>query len=137
MKHLILKKEIQLGYFSVVPEATKMTLSLHDIIGYMNFPANDFAKKVLENIINAHKDEPVNTTQLLVENHFDTRYSVDELLKLIGYQIKTKKTEELNYLSEIQNHWNNLIGKIEEDLMQVRYSLLNHAIRTNPTQLYQ
>ncbi|MBB6463929.1 hypothetical protein [Flammeovirga kamogawensis] len=137
MKHLILKKEIHLGYFSVVPEATKMTLSLHDIVGYMNFPANDFAKKVLENRINTQKGTPKNTSQLLVENNFNTKYSVDELLRAIGFQIKNETKDESLYLAEVQKHWNDLIESIEEDLMNVRYSLLNHVIQTNPTRLYQ
>ncbi|NLR92160.1 MULTISPECIES: hypothetical protein [Flammeovirga] len=138
MKHLILKNEIHLGCLSVVPEATKMPISLGDIMAYMNFPNNEIAKNVVERVFNENSGSVEN--EVMVREYFNQKFNVDEILKSAHYKFNHQpntKEEADAYLAEVNLAWDDFLVKVNNGLMQVRYSLLDRMYTSSANSLYQ
>lgn len=130
MKHLILKKEIQLGKTIVVPESTRLKVSLSELVNYMNFPTNKLAIKTLEQLFNEN--------EAFTLNNFNTKFTVNQLLEEAGYHFKNEINKEpQEYLKEVEIAWDDFLRKMKVALMNVRYHFLEQRVYTNPSKLYQ
>ncbi|KXX69047.1 MULTISPECIES: hypothetical protein [unclassified Flammeovirga] len=130
MKHLILKKEIQLGKVMAVPETTKMPLTLSELVNYMSFPTNKFALLALSQLFK-DKDK-------FIQENFNTKFSADQLLVEAGYSFKhTAEKDAQKYLEEVEEAWTDFLRKMKSALMNVRYRFLEQRVDINPSKLYQ
>lgn len=129
MKHLILKKEIQLGKMTVVPETTRMPLTLSELVNYMSFPKNQFAINALNQLFENEND--------FITNHFSTKFSADQLLEKAGYSFKNSiEKDAQEYLKEVGKAWEDFLRKMKSALMNVRYNFLDQRVDINPSKLY-
>ncbi|NME69814.1 hypothetical protein [Flammeovirga aprica] len=130
MKHLILKKEIQLGKVTVVPETTKMPFTLSELVNYMSFPTNKFALLALSQLFK-DKDN-------FIQKNFNKKFSADQLLIEAGYSFQhTAQDNPQEYLTEVDSAWTDFLRKMKSTLMNVRYRFLEQKIDINPSKLYQ
>ncbi|OHX65077.1 hypothetical protein [Flammeovirga pacifica] len=134
MKHLILKKEIHLGFSLIVPEVSKMPISLNDLLSYMNFPINELSHEVIKNVIlRKQTDDTFDNTI------FEKKMSIDDILKAANYTFKyTLNDIEFadHHLQEVSAAWNEFLETITQELMLLRYSLLEAISKQNQL-LYQ
>ncbi|ANQ48013.1 hypothetical protein KMW28_13080 [Flammeovirga yaeyamensis] len=133
MKHLILKKEIHLGYSLIVPEVSKMPISLNDLLSYMNFPINELSHEVVRHVMLQSKND-----DSFDERIFEKKMSVDDILKQANYQFIYNLNDEKfaeQHLDEVNAAWDDFLEKITQGLMMLRYSILE-AVAQQKQRLY-